>query len=99
EDRYTEYHEKAMTGEHMGHEMMGHEMGMMGEMDMGKRPPSAKEVLSAKAADDISQEPEAEEKPTVQHKHNQGGSTTQQTETKEKPKLQNQHEHHEGGSK
>jgi hypothetical protein len=99
EDRYTEYHEKAMTGGHMGHEMMGHETGMMGEKEMGKRPPSAEEVLFGKAPDEISQEPGAEEKPPGEHKHNQVGNTSQQTEKKEKPKPQKQHEHHEGGSK
>jgi hypothetical protein len=79
--------------------MMGHEMGMMGEKEMGKRPPSAEEVLFGKAPDEISQEPGAEEKPPGEHKHNQVGNTSQQTEKKEKPKPQKQHEHHEGGSK
>jgi hypothetical protein len=58
EERYAEYHETEMTEGHAGHEMM----------QMGPRPPSAKEVLFGKTSDG-SQKHGTEEKPEGNHHH------------------------------
>lgn len=72
-EQFAEYHEKQMMGGEQGHEMMGHSMAMM---DMGERPPSVEEVLSAKIdkeANEGIKQPETQEKPAAnkeqQHKH------------------------------
>ena len=69
-EQFAEYHEKEMMGGHEGHEMMGHEMGM----DMGPRPPSAKEVLLGKTTDKAHEKPKTMEKPESTHEQHQHGN-------------------------
>lgn len=74
DDRYTEYHDAAKSGGHEKHGMMEHREGHGSEVAhmMGKRPPSAREVLFEKPSENNHEKHEDKEKPSGKYEHNHG---------------------------
>ncbi len=90
-EQFAEYHEKQMMGGDEKHEMMGHGMGMM---DMGVRPPSARDVLFGNASDNKSQKHEPHDTGDAPMPAPKLDVSGQEPKTEENPEVHHHLKHH-----